>query len=165
MKTNAAMVAVGLIGGAALMFMLSRKTEADRLIEAGGAAPGGGAPAPGGSTEPPPEKPHKIVVEGGDLFPRYSTAMVSTSRGPELFEKEFDTGHRGGEIRWKNFKNPDAYGSYRTIELLAVNHPPIIIYDREGGTLWEAGAFTLHGVQQLGLRSAHTPLKAVVVSS
>lgn len=146
-----------LLGGAFAWLMFTRKDKAQEAL------PGDTAPPPsettgGTETEAPPEMP--VAAEpatiGEDRWPRYATAVVSTAKGPELFEKEFDPDL--GKFRWINFKNPD-YGTYRDITTLVINHPAIRIYTATGAVLWEAGQFTHAGQQFFGL-PATAPLAA-----
>lgn len=160
-KTQKGLAVAGVLLGGGLIYLLatrSRAEEAPPQIEPPGTPD---EPAPEIPTEEPVEPTtRKPVVQGYDRFPRFSVATVSTSAGPETFEKEFDTDLQ--EIRWINFKNPN-YGSYRDIGRLAARWTPIRIAVAGSGVLWEAPRFTPWGVRYFKLNSADVPLSAMVV--
>lgn len=161
LNKSLAVAAVGL--SAAFLWLFTRRGNAQ---EPGTPALPGSVQPPGSDTEggtadePAPESPASPpAIEGNDRLPRYSTAMVSTARGPEYFEKEYD--EDTDSIRWINFKNP-SYGTYRDINTLAINHTPMQIYTSGGAMLWQAGQFTPYAVQLLALPGPGAPLSLVV---
>lgn len=154
-------LAIGLLGGAfAFLFLTRDRTHALPPGSEPEAAPPPSEVTGGTETEPAPEAPVQAspVREGNDRFPRYATAIVSTSTGPEEFEKEYDTDL--GQVRWINFKSPN-YGTYRDIGTLSINHPPISIRTATGTVLWENGQFTHAGQQFFGFPPG-VPLNATV---
>lgn len=147
-----------LFGGAFAFLLFTRKSKA--LPVPGDTAPPPPETSGGTETEVAPEQPIAPAIEGRDRWPRYTTAMVSTSKGPVLFEKEFDPD--AGSVRWIPFKD-SKYGTYRDIGTLSINHPPIRLYTATGAVLWEGGQFTYAGQQFFGL-PAGAPLSTTVVS-
>lgn len=159
-KTQKGLAVAGLVLGGGLIYLLATRGKAEEAppqIEPPGTAE---EPAPEIPLEEPaePAQTKKPVKEGFDRFPRYSVAIVSTSTGPETFEKEFDLDKQ--QIRWINFANPK-YGSYLNIDRLASNHWPIRI-SVGGAALWENNMFTPYGVRYFGLASPATPLRALL---
>lgn len=159
-KTQKGLALAGLLLGGGFIYLLAtRKAKA---------LPPPEVEEPGTPDEAAPEIPveeptspatRKPVIEGHDRFPRYSVAVVSTAKGPETFEKEYDPDL--DEVRWINFANP-AYGSYRDINRLTVRHWPIRI-SVGGAPLWQNNLFTDYGVRYFGLASPSTPFRALVV--